>query len=81
MTNQNLDFGIYLVEPVGNITFNKGILFNAGFLESRKISYDKWDCFFFHGVDTIPEYTNLKYTCNKDYPVHFAVAVSKYGYK
>jgi hypothetical protein len=85
----NINYGIYLIEPTENITFNRGLLMNIGFLESIK---DKslvvnsnvsiyWDCFIFHDVDMIPENEMLFYTCDRDLPIHYAVAVSKFGYQ
>jgi hypothetical protein len=85
----NINYGIYLIEPTENITFNRGLLMNIGFLESIK---DKslvvnsnvsiyWDCFIFHDVDMIPENEMLFYTCDRDFPIHYAVAVSKFGYQ
>ena len=86
----NITYGVYLVEPVADITFNRGLLMNIGFVEaikdtmnmrkdsSRAVSF--WDCFIFHDVDMIPEDERLFYTCDPDYPVHYAVAVSKFGY-
>lgn len=46
LVKQNIYYGIFLIEPIGNLTFNKGILMNAGFVESQKTS--NWDCFIFH---------------------------------
>ena len=84
----NINYGVYLIEPEAQITFNRGLLMNIGFLESVKDSMKingsngpiYWDCFIFHDVDMIPEDERLYYTCDENYPVHLAVAVSKFGY-
>lgn len=91
LINHNLTYGIYLVEPSENLTFNRGLLMNIGFLESLKDSKRTnlanssapfhWDCFVFHDVDMIPEDDRVYYNCDENYPVHYAVAVSKFGYK
>ncbi len=47
LMKQQLDYGIYLIEPIQNITFNRGLLMNIGFLESLRLSSNKWDCFIF----------------------------------
>lgn len=48
---------------------------------SSSSSSSYWDCFVFHDVDLIPEDLRLHYTCNPKYPVHYSVAVSKFGYR
>lgn len=47
LTNQNIDYGIYLVEPLEYLTFNRALLLNAGYLEALR-DYPDWDCFIFH---------------------------------
>lgn len=105
LVGHNVSYGVYLVEPIDGLKFNRGLLMNAGFLEvlkesslmfngaknlssstketnstsSTAISY--WDCFVFHDVDMIPENNLLQYTCDNQYPIHFAVAVSKFDYR
>ena len=49
LAKQQLDYGVYLVEPVNNITFNRGFLMNIGFAEALK-DRDQWQCFTFHGI-------------------------------
>lgn len=84
LTKQKVNYGIFLVEPVLNATFNRGILMNIGFKEVNSVEnqlYLKWNCFIFHDVDMIPEDERLIYTCNHTIPKHFATAVSKWGYR
>lgn len=79
--NQLMDYGIYLIEPLANLTFNRGLLMNVGFNEALKDSMYHWDCFFFHDVDMIPEDQRNLYTCDDNIPKHYAVAVSKWKYR
>lgn len=90
LVRHNTSYGIYLIEPEKKLVFNRGLLMNAGFLEALKdgrgLNGAKknelyWDCFIFHDVDMIPEDTRVFYTCDPKYPVHYAVAVSKFGYE
>jgi hypothetical protein len=52
LQKQQIHYAIYIVEPLANLTFNRGLLMNIGFVESLKLSNDKWDCFMFHGIYT-----------------------------
>lgn len=93
LVRHGINYGIYLIEPIEGLTFNRGLLMNIGFLEALNDGYNVsrltkndsqtpyWDCFIFHDVDMIPENNRLYYTCDAAYPVHFAVAVSKFGYR
>jgi hypothetical protein len=85
LTKQNINYGIYLIEPVDNIVFNRGILMNIGFKEALKDRLTEnglnWNCFFFHDADMIPETLGTLYKCVADQPVHYATCVSKYNYK
>jgi len=80
LVKQQIDYGIYLVEPLQNITFNRGLLMNIGFLEALKLSANKWDCFIFHDVDLIPEDERNIYSCSEQ-PRHMSSAVSTFNYK
>ena len=78
LTKQPIYYGMFVVEPVGNLTFNKGLTMNAGFLEALKV--DHWDCFIFHDVDLLPESELNQYGCDQRRPRLLAVAISAYGY-
>ena len=61
LSKQQLDYGIYLIEPVENVQFNRGLLMNIGFVESLKDRAD-WQCHTFHDVDLLPEDERNLYT-------------------
>jgi hypothetical protein len=78
-TRQKINYALYLIEPSANLTFNRGLLMNIGFREALNDS-NEYNCFIFHDCDMIPEDLRVEYTCNKNYPVHLAVAVKKLNY-
>lgn len=78
LTRQQIHYGIYVIEPIGNLTFNKGISMNVGFVESLK--EDNYNCFIFHDVDLLPENDANIYGCNSEAPKLLAVAISAFGY-
>ena len=78
LKRQNAYYGVYLVEPIRNLTFNKGISMNAGFVEALR--EDDYDCFIFHDVDLVPENDDNIYECDRQKPKLLAVAISAYGY-
>ncbi len=79
LARQELNYKIYLVEPYGNITFNRGLLFNIGFIEANKESAAKWDCHAYHDVDLLPEDDRTLYACPPS-PTHLAHFISKHNY-
>lgn len=79
LIKQQIEYGIYLVEPISNITFNRGLLMNIGYAEAladNKI----WECFVFHDVDLLPEDERNIYSCPET-PRHMSSAVSTLKYK
>jgi len=80
LSKQQLDYGIYIVEPMPNLEFNRGLLMNIGFLEALKLSGNKWECFIFHDVDLLPEDERNLYTCAEK-PRHMSAAVSTLLYR
>lgn len=79
LNKQQIEYAIYIVEPVKNATFNRGLLMNIGFNEAMKET-SKWDCFIFHDVDLLPEDERNIYGCS-EIPRHFSSAVSTLKYK
>jgi beta-1,4-galactosyltransferase 1 len=80
LSKQLIEYGIFVVEPLPELTFNRGLLMNIGYLQSLNISDNKWDCFMFHDVDLIPEDERNIYSC-PEAPRHMSSAVSTFNYK
>ena len=79
LSKQLLDYRIFLIEPIENITFNRGLLMNIGFVEASKQN-SKWNCFVFHDVDLIPQNEQNLYSCSNT-PKHMSSAVDYFKYK
>ena len=64
LVRQQIAYGIFVIEPLANVTFNRGLLLNIGFAQAINMSAptSRWDCFIFHDVDLIPEVVIL-HTC------------------
>lgn len=77
---QQIEYGIYLIEPVGNITFNRALLLNIGFNETLKL-HAGWQCFIFHDIDKLPEVGANHYSCQSDAPNLMSSAMSTFCYK
>lgn len=61
LQQQNLDYTIFVVNQHEPGQFNRGALFNIGFVEALKL--DAFDCFIFHDVDLLPENSANIYKC------------------
>ena len=59
--------------------FNKGSLFNIGYVESMK-SGELFDCIFFADVDMMPEDSRTFFTCEFS-PLHTTPYVNKWNYR
>ena len=82
LIKQQIEYGIYLIEPMQNLTFNRGLLMKIGFLQSLNLTDNKWDCFIFHDVDLLPEDEKNIYSCPpKLLPRHMSSLVSTMDYK
>ena len=79
LSEQNIFYGIYLVEPIGDLLFNRAQLLNIGFVESLK-NNPKWNCFIFHDIDLLPENDSNLYQCNAQVPKQMAISISNYNY-
>ena len=80
LSKQLIEYGIFVIEPLSNLTFNRGLLMNIGFVESLNLTNNKWDCFMFHDVDLLPENEQNIYSCPET-PRHMSSAVSTFNYK
>jgi hypothetical protein len=78
LAKQNIQYGIYLIEPAKDLKFNRALLLNIGFVESLKD--DEWDCFIFHDVDMLPENNENLYQCDRKYPKQLAISLNTYFY-
>uniref|UniRef100_A0A0A9ZFX5 Beta-1,4-N-acetylgalactosaminyltransferase n=1 Tax=Lygus hesperus TaxID=30085 RepID=A0A0A9ZFX5_LYGHE len=82
LKRHQINYNIFVIEQMGNETFNKGILMNAGFLTAldRPAHGVMYHCFIFHDVDLLPEDDRNMYTCPQQ-PRHLSVAVNELHYK
>ena len=55
LLKQQLDYGIFIVEPIVNQTFNRAKLMNVGFAEANRLY--NWQCYIFHDVDLLVRFT------------------------
>ena len=53
LSRQQIDYGIFVIESIPDVKFNRAKLMNIGFREAVK-TYD-YQCFIFHDVDLLPE--------------------------
>ncbi len=76
----NISYGIYLVEPIKSIQFNKALSMNIGFIEVNKQLLDSCNCFIFHDIDILPENELISYKCNNKMPKQMATSISRFNY-
>jgi hypothetical protein len=75
---QHLDFEIFVVEQVQKGAFNKGFLFNTGFLLAER----DFDYVALHDVDQVPEVAENSYAYPEgNVPWHLCVATSRKKYQ
>ncbi|XP_045196287.2 beta-1,4-N-acetylgalactosaminyltransferase bre-4-like [Mercenaria mercenaria] len=77
LQRQELDYGIFVVEMLPGVKFNRALLMNIGFVESRR-QYG-YQCFIFHDVDLLPENDHIRYTCSSS-PTHLSAAIDSKNY-
>lgn len=78
LVHQMINYTIVVVEQVDEMPFNRGKLFNVGFVEMMKIN-SHCCCFIFHDVDLLPEVSHNMYTCSKN-PRHMSPFVNTLRY-
>ncbi|CAF1257886.1 unnamed protein product [Adineta steineri] len=79
LQRQKRSYQIFVVEQIGNITFNKGAIMNIAFQEALKIR-SSFGCFIFHDVDLLPENDYNVYECDPKTPRHLSPAVDELRY-
>ncbi|XP_077557143.1 beta-1,4-N-acetylgalactosaminyltransferase bre-4-like [Haemaphysalis longicornis] len=72
LANQQIDYGIFVIEQGDDLDFNRGKLLNVGVKEST-ILHD-YQCFVFHDVDLVPVDDRNVYTC-PEHPRHMSVRI------
>ncbi|XP_022346040.2 beta-1,4-N-acetylgalactosaminyltransferase bre-4-like [Crassostrea virginica] len=75
---QQLEYTIYVIEQADDRPFNRGKLFNIGYMEAKK--ENNYTCFVCHDVDLIPENDQILYGCVRS-PMHLSRAVDKFDYR
>jgi len=68
LARQYVEYTIYVAHQADNKPFNRGALFNAGFLEAAKDQ--DWDCLVLHDVDLLPEDDRNLYRCRDTETYH-----------
>lgn len=77
LMRQQLEYQVFIIHQAPGFWFNRGALFNVGFVEAMQIR--EWDCLIFHDVDTIPADDRNFYDCPRVNPRHMGIAVDKYN--
>ncbi|KAK2154681.1 hypothetical protein LSH36_260g01073 [Paralvinella palmiformis] len=77
LQKQQCHYRIFIVEQVTPGLFNKGRLYNVGFLTA--MTFDQWDCVILHDVDLVPETEDNLYRC-ADSPLHLSAGVDSLRY-
>nr|SVE75555.1 EOG090X0MWD [Daphnia dolichocephala] len=78
LQSQEIAYQIIVIEQSQEGEFNRGKLFNIGFVESQKRFPS--DCYIFHDVDLIPQSLNNIYACAA-MPRHLSSAVDTFSYQ
>ena len=78
LQRQLIKYRIFVIEQAGEKVFNRGKLFNVGFVEAMKRK--KFGCIVMHDVDLIPENDQNLYYC-PSVPRHLSVKVDVLKYK
>jgi hypothetical protein len=79
LSGQEISYRIFVIEQTDTAPFNRGKLFNVGFMESMKINPAAC-CFIFHDVDLLPQNQYNTYACSKSGPRHMSSSVNTFRY-
>lgn len=63
LQQQELHYGLYVVEQEDGELFNRAALLNIGFVEAARDVDDAYQCFVSHDVDLVPLNISNSYTC------------------
>lgn len=74
LMQQQIEYGIFVVEQTVGTKFNRGMLLNVGFLEANK--FNTWNCYIFHDVDILPMDYRILYRCSNQNPRHLSTVVN-----
>ncbi|XP_028161446.1 beta-1,4-galactosyltransferase 4-like [Ostrinia furnacalis] len=78
LQKQLLQYRIFVIEQYDKHKFNKGALYNIGYLETQR--FGNWDCLVFHDVDLLPMDLRILYSCPRR-PTHMCPALECWGYQ
>lgn len=79
LMRQQLEYQIFIINQTPEFWFNKGALYNAGFIEVMRIK--KWDCIILHDIDMVPMDDRNVYDCPRINPRHMAIDLDKFKFK
>ncbi len=77
LNQQLIDYTLFIIEQNDSKPFNRGKLFNIGFVEANKL--DDFCCFIFHDIDLLPLNQKQLYYCSQN-PRHMCSALDKFRY-
>lgn len=77
LQKQLLKYSIFIVEQTSEKPFNRGKLFNVGFIEATKIH--PYHCLIFHDVDLLPLVDSNIYACTAK-PRHLSASIDSWRF-
>ena len=77
LSEQGIDFKLFIIEQGDDNAFNRGWLLNVGYTLAKQQGFDY---FCFHDIDMLPEDNTCDYSW-VDKPTHLASRLSKFNYK
>jgi len=80
LQRQRLQYTIVVVNQTGEDPFLRGLLLNAGVLESLAHLPYRPDCFILHDVDHIPERLSLVYQCSQSAVLQLSNCVDRFDF-
>lgn len=74
LMKQKMEYKIIVVEQTPGRLFNRGTLYNVGYVEAMRMQ--QWDNIVFHDVDLYPLDDRNLYICSKKNPRHLSAVVN-----